>query len=269
MGLGSGAGDMKSVFQQVFPGEPEVRSWFLISVAGFWVRHPVVGAVSGSVPEELQPAFRLFTGYGSELGVVEHHLRHCVNELKIASGYGLEDHERKKFAIVYHVDNFYVRVHKLKENVYRLLAKVVALDHERRPDPGERFEKQVKDCLNERGLEPIARAVRALENNKNVRRAFGARTLFVHQFREEPEWPMLGAKALLWQVGKEGDPFWWLTNQPVREEGDLDRYAKGKVEELSDTLAAIRHFRDELLSILFDKLRGLLSAGAADTENGP
>lgn len=110
---------MKTVIQQVSPGEPEVRSWFLVSLAGFWVCHPeAIDAVSGSVPKDLEPAYRRFTGYGSELGVVEHHLRHCVNELKIACGYGLADHERKKFAIVYHVDNFYVRVHALMEKVY-------------------------------------------------------------------------------------------------------------------------------------------------------
>ena len=28
----------------------------------------------------------------------------------------------KKFSIVYHVDNFLVRVHKYREDVYRLLA---------------------------------------------------------------------------------------------------------------------------------------------------
>lgn len=141
---------------------------------------------------------------------------------------------------------------------------MVGLDHERPPAAGEQsFPKQVKDRLIERGLRPIAETVKALEKNKHVRRALSDRKLFVHQFREEPECPILDAKALLWQAGKEVDSFWWLTNRRVREERDLDRYAEGKVEELSETLEAIRRFRDELLSTLCDKLRGLLSAGSA------
>ena len=160
----------------------------------------------------------------------------------------------KKFAVVYHVDNFYVRVHKLIENVYRLLGQLVDLDPRRAPAPGEpSFRKQVRDGLDEQRLQPVTKTLRTFEENEWIKKAVRARNLFVHQYREEPEWPMLGPGARLEEPAESEDPFASEVRR-IDQATDLDRYAARKADELSRTLEPIRVFREQIFHVLLDEL---------------
>lgn len=129
--------------------DPEASNWFVISLLGFWVRYPdAIGTGTATVPEYLAGAVHLFTRYWYELAILEDDLADCIDEFRMAYEHyysGSSFLRLKKFVVVYNVDNFYVRVHKLIENLYRLLGQLVDLDPGRAPKPGEpSFRKQVR-----------------------------------------------------------------------------------------------------------------------------
>ena len=242
--------------------DPDAGGWIGLSLFAFWLRHPEVDgyAVPATIPEHLQGAFHIFTRYGCELEILEEDLTDCIGEFRMAcEHYYVEPSllRLKKFAVVYHVDNFYVRVHKLIENAYGLLGLLVGLDPGRVPVPGESsFKKQVRDRLDERRLKPIIGVLDSFGKNELIRKAVKGRNLFVHQFREEHEWPMLGPEdrirePLEQEVLKEEDPLAWEVRR-MEQASDLDRYAAGMADELSQTLEQIRVLRQELFRVLAD-----------------
>lgn len=235
--------------------------WVSIAVYGFWLRHPkALDADSPSAPKGLEESASQFRRLGNELRVLESDLTQCLNELKTAHEVLYRDPEHlalKKFAVVYHADNFYVRVHKLVENVYGLLALMVGLDHSRRPSPGELSRKEpVRRGLERRRFGAIAAALRAFEENRWVKEAVEARNLFVHQYREEPRWPMLAPEGRLREFEGGQD----AAGELVRglEARDLGLYADRKAEELLETLGVIREFRAKLLAILEEEVASLI-----------
>jgi hypothetical protein len=223
--------------------------WRVASLLCFWLRYPHAYPTVMGAPE---PALTSFLRYGDELRVLEHDLTECINEFRLAHEvlyHGPEMLELKKFAVVYHVDNFYVRIHKFVENVYGLLGQGVGLEPSRRLAPEEPpYRKQVRAALARRKLPAVLQCLREFEENTSIKRAVEARHLFVHRFREEPELPFLGPRDRF-AASIDEDPL----AQEIRclyQASDLDRYARRKVRELSETLKAARDFRDRLFEVL-------------------
>jgi len=213
---------------------------------GFWGRHPE--CVTGDVPKSLVGDFDAFRRYGYELQVLEHDLTECINEFRLAYDHyysNPDDLELKKFAIVYHTDNFYVRVHKLIENIYRLLGLMVDLIPTRRPRPGEpSLRESVRSGLRERKLQKIVRLLGSFEGNRWIQEAVKARNLFVHQYREEREWAQLFPQD---RFREPEDPI-ARAIRGIDQATDLDRYAAQKIADLSKTLEVVRDFRDKLFN---------------------
>lgn len=232
--------------------------WFWISAMGFWGRHPE--CVTAEVPKALKGDFDTFRRYGYELQVLEHDLTECINEFRMACDhyYSNPDHlELKKFAAVYHVDNFYIRVHKLIENIYRLLGLTVDVDPTLRPAPGDpSLRGEIRGGLRERKFQAIMEPLAAFEKNKWIKAAVEARNLFVHRYREEHGWSQLQPKN---RFREPGDSMARAIRR-IDQATDLDRYAERKVADLSKTLEAIRLFRDKLFQIFQEKLPQLASA---------
>lgn len=157
-----------------------------------------------------------------------------------------DDLELKKFAVVYHVDNFNVRVHKLVENIYRLLGLMVDVDPTRRPAPGDpSLRESVRSGLRERKLQRIVKLLGSFEGNRWVQEAVKARNLFVHQYREEHRWSRVFPRD---RFREPEDPMTRAIRR-IDQATDLDRYAARKIADLSKTLEAVRAFRDELFQI--------------------
>lgn len=228
--------------------------WVEISRIGFWLRHRQTLDAAKDRPEGLEDQLRGFGRLGNELAILEHDLTQCINELLL--GYQVLYHEPedlalKKFSVVYHTDNFHVRVQKLIDNVYRLLALVVGLDPTRKVGTKETKE-QVSQGLYRLRLEPIAEALRDFERNEHIKQVVEARNLFVHHYREEhPESRLHEVTA--------GDT---VAEQVRRltEAGDLDRYADRKANQLERTLNAIQRFRDRFDNVFTDELSKAVSA---------
>jgi len=243
---------MKTRELKIWKRDPDASRWEEISFFGFFLRYPNVtlSAHPPALPEDSRKAMGEFLRYGEELRILEDDLTECINEFQQAHEGTYHDPkylELKKFAVLYHVDNFYVRVHKCVEDIYRTLALVVDLDPTKRPRAGELpFRGQVRSALTKRKLTAIVQSLRAFEEDEWLKRAVDARNLFVHQYREEPEWPMLHPTDRFWEPE---DPLARDVRR-IEQETDLDRYAARKADELSKTLRTIRRFRDQLYEIL-------------------
>lgn len=246
---------MKVVRFKLLSKDPEAVNWLAISVYALALRYPKKTATEPRTPStSLDEALPLFLRYGHELGVLEDDLTESINELMMAYNHYYGNRlELKKFTVVYHVDNFYVRVHKLIENTYRLLALMVGLDHERKPAPGEPpFRKQVKEQIAQHRLRGILETVASFEKDKWIRRAREARNLFVHRFRPE-RWRMLGPQARFCEPDDSEDPM-AKTIREIDQSTDLDRFASRKIDELSQTLGVIRVFRDRAHRVLSERV---------------
>jgi hypothetical protein len=175
----------------VFP-DPEADRWYFIAVFGFWLRHrEALEAMSPNVPEGLVAEQESFRRLGWELTVLESDLANCIHELYTAFESLYADPHvlfRKKFAVVYHIDNFYVRGHKLMDNTYKLAAQVAGLNWESRPED-RATRREVRTALDRRRLDSISRCLRTFEENEWIRQAVKARNSFVHLYRDEPDWP--------------------------------------------------------------------------------
>jgi hypothetical protein len=221
---------------------------------GFFLRWPNALDVTNPLvaPRRLDGTMRHFRRYGHELEVLEHDLTECISEFRMACDQYYADVTRlelKKFAIVYHLDNFYVRVHKLIENVYGLLAHVAGLDPDVRRGKGEApLRSQVRSGLVKRKFGAIAERLRRFEENRWIREAVGARNVFVHRYRDEPEWPMLHASHRF----REPEDAMARSVRRIDQATDLDRYAARRISDLSLTLRVIRQFREEIFSAVQD-----------------
>jgi hypothetical protein len=200
-----------------------------------------------------------FRRYGAELNVLEHDLTECLNEFKQA--YEVLYREpgaiaQKKFSIVYHTDNFLVRVHKFRENVYRLLALTVGLDHSAKPkrsDPSR--EEQVANAFERRRLPSIGKCVVQFDHNHRITAAIKERNLFVHQSREEPKRPELGAASRVRDFeDRIAAQVSAMTDLPA-----IDRYADRKADELLRILEAIREFRNTLYEAIEDEVVAIIA----------
>src|SRR5438128_9725047 len=115
----------------------EVETWHGMSFYAFLLRWSEAFKTDVSMwSQGLKSKRDSFIRFGVELDVLELDLKLTVDELRTAYQvlYEAPEHlARKKFAVVYHTDNFYVRTHKLLENV---LALSVGLDLDAKPTPG-------------------------------------------------------------------------------------------------------------------------------------
>jgi hypothetical protein len=238
-------------------------NWYSLSLNGFYLRYPLLlkrcvpPRDFSEEPPEVVEAWRVPRRYGQELQVVEHDLTECINHMKTdyETIYGHESLQGKslhlkRFSIIYHIDNFYVRVHKLINNLYTLMSLMVGLQPRKGESRGE-FKTQREDlgrALRRRGIATMAELLDGFERNPLIVRAREARNLFVHGYGAElvPKWEAtLGVEARLGGDVSEGDEIGRLIRQITQDE-DLTRFGDERADELLQTLMVIRDFRDRL-----------------------
>jgi len=246
--------------------DAEAFRWQELAQYAFWLRYPAaLDSVRPGQPPGMEEAAATFRRYGEELNVLEHDLTECLNEFK--QSYQVLYREpsaiaKKKFSIVYHVDNFLIRVHKFRENLYRLLALAVGLDHSGRPRLADSLrEERVANALERRRFTSIATCVQAFDRDPHIAAAIAARNLFVHQFREDPGRPELEAAS---RINDFEDPIARqvsaLTDLPA-----IDRYADRKADDLLRILDAIRDFRNTLYEAIKHEFVALVSQRSPET----
>jgi hypothetical protein len=240
--------------------DPEGDRWYQAAVVGFYLRHPEALDAYPS-RESFLGAQESFVPLGWELTILDSDLAQCLNEFKTSYQVLYQDPGElflKKFAVLYHTDNFYIRVHKLIENLYQFLGKVAGIEGgSRRADPPWR--EQVRIALDRRRMEAIGELVRTFEGNRRIEKAIGERHLFVHRYRPEPRWPMLQPKERFYEASDYYGDGMAREIRRITETHDVDRYADRKCDELYETLQVIRQFRDRLHDLLVGKLVELAS----------
>src|SRR5882724_1882551 len=98
-----------------------IDTWQEVSAYAFLVRWREAFKTQAFMwPQQLKERREFFIRLGVELDVLELDLGLTIDELGMSYQLHYGEPEalaRKKFAVVYHTDNFYVRIHKLLENV--------------------------------------------------------------------------------------------------------------------------------------------------------
>jgi hypothetical protein len=239
--------------------QEELFRWHELAVCSFYLRHP--DAIESSARELLSaPSSEMkeFLRWGQELAILEHDLTECINEFILSSGHLYKEREElpiKKFAVLYHLDNFNVRIHKFVDNVLKLLWTLVGLNTSERPKRPEAF-RRAKECLGKLGFSATLRAVQSLEENRRVSSSVNARHLFVHSYREHPvgeKWKIFDPELRLNEVFESEDE----DAQEIRcvtTTSQILGFAQKKVAELKATLGDIQCFRDVLLESLAGEL---------------
>ena len=186
-----------------------------------------------------------FLRYGWELEATERDLSECVNELDLSVTLHQGNLILKKFAVVYHTDNFNVRVHKVSENAHLLVALAVGLEpagpRAARDIP---LREQIRRALAKRRIPGFLEAVTEFDNNNVVKGAIDARHAFVHRYRDEPTRGLGARERYRWLPEPKDDPL----AEAVRllNETSLDLYATRQVEHLAAAIEPIRGFRRRL-----------------------
>jgi hypothetical protein len=229
--------------------QPEAHRWEEVSFYAFLLGHlPDVAEARLPLPDLLESKRARFERLGEELWILEWDLAGTLNEFKI--GYQLAGNlNAKKFSIVYHTDNFNMRVYKLMEDVEALLALIGGRDPRRAPRKGEPSRREfVEALLGEQGLASILRLLRGFRERPSVKAAIEDRNRFVHSYRDEPDhewrWKMLAPAARLRDYHGTTDQ---LAQELKRltEPALVDDYADAKADVLLDTLRDIQEFRDQ------------------------
>ena len=246
--------------------DTDAERWHAIAIDAFWLSCPAALDIARPArPARMVESAATLRRYGLELNVLEHDLTECLNEFKQAYEVlyrGPSAIAQKKFAIVYHVDNFLIRVHKFRENLYRLLALTVGLDHSgraKRSDPAR--EEQVTKALERRRFNSIAACVQDFARHPRIVAAIAARNLFVHEFREHPKRPELDAPS---RVKDFEDPIAAEVSS-ITDIPAIDHYADRRADELLGTLEVIRDFRDTLFEAIEDEVVVLISRRSPET----
>lgn len=252
---------MREISLTIVSEDPDAQRWYEFAEFAFWLRHPAaLRADPATIPEELVDAQERFSRLGWELTVLESDLTQCINEFMLAfQNYYAAPSLLflKKFSVVYHVDNFYVRVQKLIDNTWQLVE--LAAGFSRGPKGREKpTRERVKTALSYTKCEEIAIVVEKFEKNKWIKKSAEARHLFVHHYRDESQWPLLNPRRRYEEIGGGGDEDIQAREiRQITETSDLDRYANRMVDEFEDTLCEIRRLRGQLCRVFarcLDKL---------------
>jgi hypothetical protein len=250
--------------------DPEANRWLDLSDWAFWLKHPE--ALAAQPSDGLVNEAQQFRRLGEELYVLEYDLTSVLFVFKIDYQVHYEGGEHlllKKFSIVYHIDNFHVRVHKMIENVEALLALLGGVDPKRRPRKDEPSRRaQMEEALKAGGRHVTLRLLRQFRENDLMKRAVEARNTFVHLYRDEPaEWrsAMVTPVARIREYDRGPDALAEKLRR-LTEPEHLDSYADEQANRLLETLRVIQMFRDGLWEVLLQDVAELLRTRPAETQ---
>jgi hypothetical protein len=244
--------------------QEEANRWQAVAEFAFFLRHPELLSMPFSAAVS-RSEFHRFRRFGQELHILEWDLTQCLNEFKQSYEvlYRAEHLALKKFSIVYHADNFNVRVHKVNESVEALLALLGGIDPKRRSRRGEPSRRElVEDALKRDGRGAALKLIRRFRERPPITRAIEARNVFVHIYRDEPECDWRGAMLTpadrIRHLQRADDPFERGLRRIV-DTPHVDAYADTQADELLAALEDVRQLRDDLYGVLLGDLSALVA----------
>lgn len=243
----------------------EAERWLDVSEFVFFLCHAEELTSTPFSTANARSAFHRFRRIGQELHILEWDLTQCLNEFKLSYevNYRAEHLALKKFSIVYHTDNFNVRVHKVNESLEALLALLGRIDPTRRPRKGEPSRRElVENALKRDHRQATLDLIRRFRERPPIKNAIEARNAFVHIYRDEPErdWRggMLVPAARIGDIASAHDPFEKELRRLV-DPPHVDAYADAQADRLFEALQDVRQFRDDLYGVLLGDLAALVA----------
>lgn len=220
----------------------ELAEWWRVALLSFGLRFPAeLAGFPKASPRHKEDRDRCLR-YGWELDATEQDLSKCIRELDLAVTLHQGNLALKKFAVVYHTDNFNVRVHKLRENAYTLVALAVGLNPTDRPAAGDApLREQIRRALEKRCVPGFREAITDFENNKVIKAAIEARHAFVHRYRDESARGVGARERYAWLPEPKDDPLAEAVR--VLDEASIDIYIAQQEDRLAAAIEPIRVLR--------------------------
>ena len=252
--------------------DPEASRWLDLSAWAFWLKHPEAldAQMSDGMVNEEQQQFRRL---GEELYVLEYDLTSVLFVFKTAYQIdysGGEHLSLKKFSIVYHIDHFHVRAHKMIENVEGLLTLLNDVDPRRvsKKKAGSK-RTQMEEALKTGGRHVTLGLLRQFRENDLIDHAVQARHRFVHRYRDEldSEWrsAMVNPAARIREYDHGPDALSEKLRR-LAEPEHLDSYADEQADRLLETLRVIQLFRDRLWGVFLQDVAELVRTRPTETQ---
>ncbi len=221
----------------------ELLRWRDVSLCLFFLSHLNLSQTAlREVFESNRENILGFLRWGLELDILEYDLIQCVNEFILSSRHFYREKgelDIRKFVVLYHVDNFNVRVGKLVDNVRKLIALPEELG-----------------CISSSQLGLVRRVFSEFTSRRPIHTALQDRNQFVHNYREFPmgkEWPLFAPNVRLDETlgadDPDGEAVRWLTDGTA-----IDTFAMGKVEQLRGALGEIFQLRYSLFRCIGAKI---------------
>lgn len=252
--------------------QAEAERWLDISEFAFFLCHAEELNPRPFSKDDSRAEFQRFRRIGQELHILEWDLTECLNEFKLSYevNYRAEHLALKKFSIVYHTDNFNIRIHKVNENVESVLALLGRIDPKRRSRKGEPSRRErVEQALERHNRRAILDLIRQFRERPPIKHAIEERNAFVHIYRDEPErdWRggMLSPAARIGDHARAQDRFETELRHIV-DHPHLDDYADARADELFSALQDVRQLRDDLYFVLLSDLAALVAIQSEEAQ---
>ncbi len=146
----------------------------------------------------------------------------------------------KRLALVYHIDNFYFRIHTYREKVFRLVNHFCSLGL----DAGGAFNRRVMVALRSRGLKSLMRVLSWFDRGRMLADAIDLRHLLVHAIARR-EWPtMRTGRRLDDRMLAKGEIY------VLDRVTDLDRLYESRQRKLGRIYSRLERFRTDVVAAL-------------------
>lgn len=182
--------------------------------------------------------------YCEELDCLHEDLDFILFELDGSVRFFYQDKlDLKRLALIYHADNFYLRVHAYREKAFKLINHYLGLKiHDENQD--SKFNEIVLAEVHRRGHKEVEELLRNLCREGLFREAFRRRNHFVHRLAER-DWPMLAAGRRISDHAVSPSEV-----EEIDRVTNLDVLHMKKQEELGLICKRLARFRDDLVSAL-------------------
>lgn len=212
--------------------------WILLFGNEAWDRQSGVRAHWRKLDKADQEAV---VAYCEELDCLHDDLRFILEEMDQSVGTLYADHlELKRLALVYHIDNFYFRIHAYREKLFRLVNHFLSL----RVNDGGRFNQRIIGALRGRGLHALMQLLRRFDRDRVLREAIDLRHLLVHAIARR-EWPTV-------TTGRRLDDRMLAKSEiyVLDRVTDLDRLYETRQRRLGRILSRLEQFRADVVAAL-------------------
>jgi hypothetical protein len=182
-----------------------------------------------------------FVGCCLDLDTVHEDLDFLLYEMDTSFGLPYKSLADKRMTLVYHSDNFYLRVHAYREKVFLLLNRSLQLGHS---DNDRRLREKVFADLRDRHLDQVNKLLNNFQLDPSIDDIFQLRKRLVHGLSKR-DWKVISMERRFNEYFYESRAV-----DNLADLGNLTELHRLRQQEFGQVCARLSEFRDELVAAL-------------------